>query len=407
MFCYQCEQAADGTGCALRSVCGKSPEVAALQDLLTYLLEGLGQVAVEGRRVGIVDGDLDAFTCKALFATLTNVNFDPERFVDYIERCIALREALKGKVRAAGGPAEFPEGPACAAPTGGPADLAAQGEALQLFTRKEEEDVDAFSLKSLLVFGLRGVASYADHAHILGKQDDAVYAFIHEGLAAVQANLAVTELLALVLKCGQINLRTMELLDAAHTGAYGHPVPTRVPLGAKRGKAILISGHDLRDLDALLQQTEGKGINVYTHGEMLPAHGYPGLKKHPHLYGHYGGAWQDQVLEFPKFPGAILMTTNCLQKPRESYRENIFTCGTVGWPGVRHIADRDFTPVIEKALAMAGYPEDVPGKTVTTGFARNAVLGVADKVVEAVKTGAIRHFFLVGVCDGADPGRNY
>jgi hydroxylamine reductase len=209
------------------------------------------------------------------------------------------------------------------------------------------------------------------------------------------------------MKCGEINLRTMELLDAANTGAYGHPVPTKVPLGAKKGKAILVSGHDLKDLEEILKQTTGKGIYVYTHGEMLPAHGYPGLKKYPHFFGHYGTAWQNQQKEFAKFPGVIIMTTNCLQQPADSYRENIFTCGLVGWPGVPHISDLNFAPAIEKALSLPGFSDDVSGKEVTTGFARNAVLSVADKVIEAVRNKQIRHFFLVGGCDGAKSGRNY
>jgi len=210
-----------------------------------------------------------------------------------------------------------------------------------------------------------------------------------------------------VLRCGEINLRTMELLDAANTGTFGHPVPTKVPLGAKKGKAILVSGHDLKDLSELLQQTEGKGISIYTHGEMLPAHGYPGLKKYPHFYGHYGTAWQNQTREFAEFPGAILMTTNCIQKPRDSYKDNIFTTGLVGWPGVRHISDHNFRPVIEKALSLPGFPEDTEGKTVTVGFGHNAVMNVAGAVIDAVKGKAIRHFFLVAGCDGARPGRNY
>ena len=252
------------------------------------------------------------------------------------------------------------------------------------------------------------MAAYADHALILGKEDEAIFAFLHEGLAAIlDEKLKLDEALALVMKCGQVNLRTMEILDAANTGAYGQPVPTTVPLGAKKGKAILISGHDLRDLEELLKQTEGKGITVYTHGEMLPAHGYPGLKKYAHLYGHYGTAWQNQHKEFAEFPGAILMTTNCLQRPQDSYKDRIFTAGLVGWPGVTHIADRNFAPVIAKAMAMPGFAADTDGKSVMTGFARNAVLGVADQVIAAVKEKKIRHFFLVAGCDGAKPGRNY
>jgi hydroxylamine reductase len=223
----------------------------------------------------------------------------------------------------------------------------------------------------------------------------------------LSSDLRLEEWLALVLKCGEINLRTMELLDAGNTGRFGHPLPTKVPLGAKKGKAILISGHDLNDLAELLKQTAGKGINIFTHGEMLPAHGYPELKKYPHFYGHYGTAWQNQAKEFAEFPGAILMTTNCIQRPRDAYQANIFTCGLVGWPGVQHIADSNFEPVIKKALELPGFAADKEGLQVTVGFARNAVLSVADKIIEAVKGRAIRHFFLVAGCDGAKPGRNY
>ncbi|MFA4835183.1 MAG: hydroxylamine reductase, partial [Dehalococcoidia bacterium] len=247
-----------------------------------------------------------------------------------------------------------------------------------------------------------------DHAQILGQEDDKVYAFIHEGLAVtLKKDLSLDDWVGLVLKCGEINLRAMELLDAANTGTYGHPVPAQVPLGAKKGKAILVSGHDLKDMEAILKQTEGKGIYVYTHGEMLPAHGYPNLKKYSHFYGHYGTAWQNQAREFAGFPGAILMTTNCIQKPREPYIDNIFTSGQAGWPGVIHISDYNFSPVIEKAMSMPGFSEDTNGRSVMVGFGRNAVLGVADKVIEAVKAKAISHFFLVAGCDGAKPGRNY
>jgi hydroxylamine reductase len=269
-------------------------------------------------------------------------------------------------------------------------------------------DPDILSLQHILIFGIKGVAAYADHAQILGQKDDKVYAFIHEGLATtLRKDLSLNDWVGLVLKCGEINLRAMELLDAGNTGTYGHPVPTKVPLGVKKGKAILVSGHDLKDLEVLLKQTEGKGIYVYTHGEMLPAHGYPNLKKYSHLYGHYGTAWQNQTREFADFPGAILMTTNCLQKPRDSYKSNVFTSGTVGWPGTTHISDRDSKPVIDKALAMPGFQEDKNGRSVMVGFARNTVMSVADKVIEAVKGKAIRHFFLVGGCDGAKAGRNY
>ena len=269
-------------------------------------------------------------------------------------------------------------------------------------------DADILSLQQLLIYGLKGVAAYADHAAILGKTDDLVYAFIQQGLAAtLNKELGINDLLELVLKCGEINLKAMELLDAANTETYGHPVPTKVCLGAKQGKAILVSGHDLKDLEEILKQSQGKGINVYTHGEMLPCHGYPELKKYSHFYGHYGTAWQNQAKEFAEFPGAILMTTNCIQKPKESYQDNIFTTGLVGWPKVTHIPNHDFSSVIEKALAMDGFTADVSGKDVMVGFARNAVLQVADKVIDGVKSGAIKHFFLVAGCDGAKSGRNY
>jgi hydroxylamine reductase len=407
MFCYQCEQTAKGEGCMKMGVCGKEPEVAALQDLLIYGLKGLSLYAVEGRRVGIIDRNINVFTVQALFSTLTNVNFDPERFVQLISQCVKLRDALKEKVKAAKGKVEFPEAPATFKPEKSLEGLTAQGKKVGL---KSDPAInpDILSLQHTFHFGLKGVAAYADHAQILGQEDDRVYAFIHEGLAStLRKDLSLQDWINLVLKCGEINLRAMELLDAGNTGAYGHPVPTKVPLGTKKGKAILVSGHDLKDLEELLKQTEGKGIYVYTHGEMLPTHGYPGLKKYPHFYGHYGTAWQNQAREFAEFPGAILMTTNCIHKPRDSYKGNIFTSGTVGMPGLTHLSDRNFKPVIDRALALPGFSADANGRSVMVGFARNSVMGVAGKVIEAVKNKAIRHFFLVAGCDGAKPGRNY
>ncbi len=407
MFCYQCEQTAKGEACVKAGVCGKDAEVSALQDLLVYALEGLSVVAVDARKAGITDREVDVFTVKALFSTLTNVDFDPARFVELIGKAVAFRDALKNRAIKAG--AAVDEKPACVTyrPEKTVEGLIAQADAASL-KPAAGANADIESLKHIVLFGLKGVAAYADHAQILGHEDDAVYAFVHEALAAIaRENLDLQGWIGMVLKCGEINLRTMELLDAANTGAFGHPVPTKVPLGAKKGKAILVSGHDLKDLSDLLKQTEGKGINIYTHGEMLPAHGYPELKKYPHFYGHYGTAWQNQAKEFAEFPGAILMTTNCIQRPRDSYKDNIFTCGLVGWPGVTHIADHDFTPVIEKALSMPGFPEDVEGKSVMVGFGHNAVMNVAGAVIDAVKGKAIRHFFLVAGCDGAKPGRNY
>jgi hydroxylamine reductase len=407
MFCYQCEQTAKGEGCTKMGVCGKQPDVAALQDLLIYVLRGLALYAVEGRKVGVHDRGVDAFTCEAAFSTLTNVNFDPERFQSLINHGVGLRDQLKEKVKAAGGKTEFGAGPATFKPADTLADLIDQGEGVGLKS-DATVDPDIRALQHTLLFGIKGVCAYADHARILGQEDGKVYAFVHEGLAApLNKNLTLDDWVHLVLKCGEINLRTMELLDTANTGVYGHPVPTRVPLGAKEGKAILVSGHDLKDMEEILKQTEGKGITVYTHGEMLPTHAYPELKKYPHFYGHFGTAWQNQIKEFGQFPGAIVMTTNCIQKPQGSYEDHIFTTGLVGWPGLRHIGDKNFAPVIEKALEMPGFSRDSNGKYVTCGFGHNAVMGVADKVIEAVKSGAIRHFFLVAGCDGAKPGRNY
>ena len=406
MFCYQCEQTAKGTGCTVLGVCGKQPEVAALQDLLLYTLMGLSQVAVEGRKVGVSDNDVNIFTVKAAFSTLTNVDFDPERFLGLIREAADQREKLKAKVRAAGGKSDF-SGAAALAPAGTLEALVKQAEAFGLKSYPADSP-DILSLKHTVLFGIKGVSAYADHAQILGREDESVYAYVHEGLAAIQrTDLGLNDWVGMALRCGQAALKAMELLDAGNTGTYGHPVPTRVPLGHKKGKAILVSGHDLQDLEALLKQTEGKGILIYTHGEMLPTHGYPALKKYKHFYGHYGTAWQNQIREFPEFPGAILMTTNCIQRPKAEYQHNLFTSGMVGWPGIPHIKDQNFAPVIERALAMPGFADDAPGKEITVGFARNAVLGAAEKVIAAVKSKAIRHFFLVAGCDGAKPGRNY
>jgi hydroxylamine reductase len=407
MFCYQCEQTAKGTGCTVLGVCGKQPEVAALQDLLLYTLMGLSQVAVAGRKVGISDPDVNVFTVKAAFSTLTNVDFDPDRFRGLITEAAGKRDHLKAKVKAGGGKIDFPEGASTFVPKTTVAELIKQAEAFGLKSYPAATP-DILSLKHTVLFGIKGVSAYADHAQVLGQQDDQVFAFVHEGLAAIQrADLNMEDWVGLTLKCGEAALKAMEILDAGNTGTYGHPEPTKVPLGHKKGKAILVSGHDLKDLEALLKQTEGKDITIYTHGEMLPTHGYPKLKKYKHFYGHYGTAWQNQIREFPDFPGAILMTTNCIQRPKKEYTENLFTSGMVGWPGIPHVPDLNFKPVIDKALSMPGFQEDKNGKEVTVGFARNAVLGVADKVVGAVKSGAIRHFFLVAGCDGAKPGRNY
>jgi hydroxylamine reductase len=407
MFCYQCEQTARGTGCTIHGVCGKSPEVAALQDLLIYTLKGLSHVIVEGKKHGVSDPSHNRFVAEALFSTITNVNFDPQRFPPLINKTVEIRDELKKQIRESGGPDSIYSEAVNLVPGKTIDEMVKQGEEHGIKSNPDI-DPDVNALQWLLVYGLKGVAAYTDHAAILGQEDDSVYGFIYEGLAAtLDPTKSVEEMLELILRCGKINLRAMELLDAGNTGHYGHPEPTEVPLGHKKGKAILVSGHDLKDLDQLLEQTEGKGITVYTHGEMLPTHGYPKLKRHPHFYGHFGTAWQNQTREFQGFPGAILMTTNCIQRPAPSYKENIFTTGLVGWTGVTHIMDKDFTPVIERALELPGFEEDVDEGSVTVGFARNTVMGVADKVIDTVKAGDIRHFFLVGGCDGAKAGRNY
>ncbi len=402
MFCYQCEQAAKGTGCEKVGVCGKSPQVSELQDLLEHALRGLALYAVEAEKEGIAsDPAVNAFTADALFTTLTNVNFDGESIAGLVRRGVELREGLKKKVSKT-----FDHDAATFTPADDYEGMVAQSGRAGIMSLSDDPDIR--SLMHTTLYGLKGVAAYAVHARTLGQEDNGVYAFMYEALASMLSkDLTLNDWVAMALKCGEVNLRAMELLDTANTGTYGHPEPANVSLGAKKGKAILVSGHDLKDLAEILKQTEGKGINVYTHGEMLPCHGYPGLKKYPHLAGHYGTAWQNQHREFAAFPGAILMTTNCLQKPLDTYKDNIFTSGPVQFPGVTHIEGYDFTPVIERALEVQGFEADVPGKTVMTGFARNAVLGVAGTIVEAVKNKDIRHFFLVAGCDGAKPGRNY
>lgn len=407
MFCNQCEQVEKGVACRTIGVCGKQPDVAALQDLLIYALKGLSCYAVAGRKAGIVDRNVNVFTVKAIFSTLTNVNFDAEAISRLIYRGVELREQLKKKVKATGVDIKETEA-ALFKPAKTIAEIVKQGEGITDIRAKSSVNPDIQSLQDILLYGLKGIAAYADQAQILGQEDDKVYSFIHESLDALARNeSSLEDWLNRVLKAGEVNLKAMEILDAANTGKYGHPVPTKVSLGAKKGKAILVSGHDLKDIEDILKQSEGRGIHVYTHGEMLPCHGYPELKKYKHFYGHYGTAWQKQQKEFAEFPGAIVMTTNCIQNPLGLYSDRIFTSGAVRWTGIQHISNGNFTPVIEKALTLPGFPEDMEGKTIMTGFARNAVLSVADKIIEAVKNKDIRHFFLVAGCDGAKPGRNY
>ena len=411
MFCYQCEQTVQG-GCSATGNCGKDSDTAALQDALLHVAVGTSAYAHRARQLGARDPAVDVAVVRALFTTVTNVNFDPERLATWIRDLAGQRERAREMYErtcaAKGITPERLHGAAVFEPAATTDALVHQGEALSITNRFTALGKDLAGLQELLTYGVKGAAAYADHARVLGVEDEQVYAFFHEALAYLtNPRPTVDELFSLAMRCGQVNLRTMEILDAANTGAYGHPVPTSVRVTPVKGKAILVSGHDLRDLALLLEQTVGTGIQVYTHGEMLPAHAYPGLKKYPHLAGNYGGAWQDQREEFEAFPGAILMTTNCIQQPRDSYKARIFTSGLVAWPGVRHIADESFRPVIEAALAMEGFLGDRHEQRITVGFGRQAVLNVADKVIGAVKSGALKHFFLIGGCDGAKAGRNY
>ncbi len=382
MFCFQCEQTARGKGCTGNAgVCGKKAETARFQDALTGALIGLARAA-QGKEP---PASADRVIVEGLFTAVTNVNFDDETIQALIARAEAEKKAL---------------------------DARAENYDMR---RLWDADEDIRSLRSLILFGIRGMAAYAYHAAMLGHLDAEVNRFFYKALRAIgDESLGLNELLPIVLEVGEKNLKCMALLDGANTAAYGNPVPAEVSLTVEKGPFIVITGHDLRDLEELLRQTEGKGINVYTHGEMLPAHGYPALKKYPHLKGNFGTAWQNQTKEFENLPAPILFTTNCLMPPRASYFDRVFTTEVVSYPDIVHIGpDKDFTPVIEKALALGGYPEDMHftgmngGGKVTTGFAHNAVLSVAGDVVDAVKSGAIRHFFLVAGCDGIKPGRSY
>ena len=413
MFCYQCEQTAKGTGCTVQGVCGKEPQTAALQDLLFFAVKDISRYAHRAYQLGAKDRDIDGFVVEALFSTLTNVNFDADRFQQLLRQAAKMREKAKRLYESAAEKAgQTPEMlTSVVAWWEGMDDvdeLNQKEQAVSVRRRIDKLGADVAGLQELITYGLKGAAAYVDHARILGKEDNNVYASFYEILNFLSENPTDTgQLLQRALKCGEINLKAMELLDSANTDIYGHPEPTKVTVTPIKGKCIVVSGHDLKDLEEILKQTGGKGINVYTHGEMLPCNAYPALKKYKHLVGNYGGAWQEQRKEFDEFPGAILMTTNCLQKPKDSYKDRIFTSGVVGYPGVAHISNRDFTPVIEAALAQPGFIEDAPAKFIMIGFARNTVIGVADKVIQLVKAGRIRRFFLIGGCDGAKPGRNY
>ena len=414
MFCYQCEQTAGGNGCEKIGVCGKTDETAGLQDLLVYASQGISAYAYRAAQLGRTDRTIDHFVTEALFTTVTNVNFDPVRLEAQIARAAEVLEQAKLLYQEAcqknGATPEQLVGPALWQVPAGRDEMLKQAASHSISNRLETYGADVAGLQELVLYGLKGTAAYADHAKVMGIEDDAVYTFFHEVLDFLTGPLAndVDALVSMAMRVGEVNLKVMELLDTGNTQTYGHPEPTVVRVTPVAGKAILVSGHDLKDLALLLEQTEGKGVNVYTHGEMLPCNAYPELKKYKHLVGNYGGAWQDQAKEFDAFPGAILMTTNCIQKPRDGYKGRIFTTGLVAWPDVSHIGpEKDFSAVIDAALAADGFAEDAEEKTITVGFGHNAVMGVAGTVIEAVKAGQIKHFFLIGGCDGAKPGRNY
>ena len=416
MFCFQCEQTARteaGAGCAsAKGVCGKDEATADLQDVLIYQLKGIGQYLTRLRALGQSDAAADSFILYALFTTLTNVNFNRARFADMIAEAARIRDRLRSAyeqaARAAGQTPEGLIGPAAFVPADSLAGLLAQAGMASVRAGLDAAGADVIGLRALVLYGLKGVAAYAHHAEVLGETREEIGAAIAHALDFLAPDpVDIEVLLEEALALGRANFKVMETLDAANTGAYGTPVPTKVRITPVEGKAILVSGHDLRDLAGILEATKDKGINVYTHGEMLPAHSYPKLKAYPHLAGNYGGAWQNQQQEFADFPGAIVMTSNCLIEPNARYRNRIFTAGPVGWPGLRHIGNGDFSTVAQAALALPGFKASEPEKTITVGFGREAVLGVAGTVIDAVKSGAIKHFFLIGGCDGAAPGRNY
>ena len=415
MFCYQCEQTVrteSGDGCTIKGVCGKDEATADLQDVLVYQLKGIGQYLARLAELGIADDRANSFVLSALFSTLTNVNFNRVRFIHLIAEAAQVRDRLRDHyTEACHGAGKAPDalsGPALFQPAGDLNGVLAQASATGVRAGIDAVGADVIGMRALLLYGLKGVAAYAHHAEVLGETRREIadsVAHVLDMLAEDPVDLE--KMLQEALALGHANYVAMEALDAANTGTFGAPSPTPVRTAPVAGKAILVSGHDLRDLHAVLEATNGSGINVYTHGELLPAHGYPKLRAYKHLVGNFGGPWQKQQHDFSMFPGAILMTSNCLLEPQPLYRNRIFTCGPAGWPGVHHLLDRDFKGLVQAAHALPGFRATEPERTVTVGFGRQAVLGVAGQVIEAVKSGALKHFFLIGGCDGAAPGRNY
>ncbi len=410
MFCWQCEQTAGSKGCTRVGVCSKDPDVAKMQDVLIYLLKGLGFYATKLIEKGeVLPQEYGEYFTEAVFATLTNVNFDSQRFVKYIKRGNEIKKDLMEKSSHI---ENLPMGADFISPE-------TRGEILNLSQRPnlgvmddEDLDMDIRSLREFLIYGVKGMGAYHHHAYALGRYEPEVANFMYRALGCtLDKTLTAEAYFDLNMELGKTNLKCMEVLDAANTGTFGNPEPTEMLITKKKGPFIVVSGHDLRDIGDLLKQTEDKGVNIYTHSEMLPCNAYPELKKYPHLIGNFGGAWQNQQKEFDGIPGAILMTSNCLMKPRDSYKDRIYSTSVVGYPEVSHVPTnnkkKDFTAVINKALELGGWPEDETEKRIPMGFGRNALLSSAQAIVDAVKEGKIRHFFLIGGCDGARPGRNY
>lgn len=413
MFCFQCEQTANHSGCTARGVCGKTHDTASLQDLLIQELKETARYAFRTYNLTkYIDEETVRFILQSLFMTVTNVNFDQECIAEQIRDAIGYktkaRLAYADACTASGHQPEKFDSPIRSNPVRDVDSLVRTGEALCIADSVKASDNDAFRLQQLVLFGLKGCAAYADHAAILGKTDEELDVFFLEMLSALaEKPQNVNSVFAMAMKTGEMNLKIMGMLNSAHVGRFGNPEPTRARISHVKGKAILVSGHDLLDLDMLLRQTEGRGINVYTHGEMLPALAYPELKKYSHLIGNYGSAWQLQNKEFDEFPGSILMTTNCIQAPRPTYANRIFCTGNVSWPGVRSLLDKNFSELIDAAFAEKGFADDEPERFINIGYAVNSVMEIRDKLIESFKKGHIRHIFIIGGCDGAKPGRDY
>jgi len=412
MFCYQCQETAKGSGCTIRGVCGKSADVAKVQDLLIYLVKGISVYSTGARKLGVENKKVNQFIINSMFMTITNANFNHPVFMEKIKEGLKLREEIKKQFLDAGGlmPENLPDCATWKAETEKEFEKKANSSEVSVLATKNE---DLRSLRELLIYGIKGIAAYTEHSFNLGYETESLDAFIQKGLTATTDDtLTVDELVALVFECGKNGVDAMALLDKANTETYGNPEITEVNIGTRNNPGILISGHDMKDMEELLEQTKGTGIDVYTHGEMLPANYYPAFKKYEHFVGNYGNSWWKQGEEFEKFNGPVLMTTNCIIPPRDSYKDKVFTTGTAGYPGMRHIPDRengktkDFAEIIELAKNCSP-PEEIEKGKIVGGFAHHQVIALADKVVEAVKNGAIKRFFVMAGCDGRMKSRDY